>query len=188
MAARGAALRITGGMLCGRRIQVPPGDIRPSMDQMRESVFACLGDLSGRSFLDIFSGSGIIALEAASRGAVYIEAVEKDPVKRKTILENVSISPVRIQCRFISAELYVQRAKTPFDCIFLDPPFMYRHKWELMSAIASSALVSDASIIMLHRPQQDFQKVPIAGLEMFDSRKYGRSRTDFFKAVKLIRE
>ena len=62
-------MRITGGTLCGRRIEMPDGIIRPAMDRMRESVFAILGDLSGRSFLDIFSGSGIIALEAASRGA-----------------------------------------------------------------------------------------------------------------------
>jgi 16S rRNA (guanine(966)-N(2))-methyltransferase RsmD len=93
------------------------------MDKMRESVFACLGDLSGLSFLDIFTGSGIIAIEAASRGASYIEAVEQDKLKRKTLLDNVSVAPVRINCRFMPAELYVKRAKNTFDIIFLDPPF-----------------------------------------------------------------
>jgi len=174
-------LRITGGTLCGRRIQVPAGVIRPSMDQMRESVFACLGDLSEKSFVDIFSGSGIIALEAASRGAGVIEAVENDPLKRKTLLENVSISPVRIHCRFISAELYVKRAKTPFNYIFLDPPFPYQYKWELVSRIAVSALVAPGSMILMHRPRQDFQKEDIASLERTDSREYGRSVVDFFR-------
>ena len=78
-------MRITGGLLGGRRINIPEGVIRPAMDRMRESVFAILGDLTGVSFLDIFSGSGIIALEAASRGATYIEAVEMDQIKRKTL-------------------------------------------------------------------------------------------------------
>jgi len=174
-------LRITGGTLCGRRVQVPAGVIRPSMDQMRESVFASLGDLSEKSFLDIFSGSGIIALEAASRGAARIEAVESDPLKRKTLLENVSISPVRIHCRFISAELYVQRGKTPFDYIFLDPPFPYQYKWELVSRIAASSLVSQGSMILMHRPRQDFQKDSIDTLEKTDSREYGRSVVDFFR-------
>jgi len=150
------------------------------MDQMRESVFACLGDLSGKSFLDIFSGSGIIALEAVSRGAAPVEAVENDPLKRKTLLENVSISPVRIHCRFISAELYVKRGKTPFDIIFLDPPFPYQFKWELVSRIAASSLVSPGSSILIHRPRQDFQKENIASLEKTDSREYGRSIVDFF--------
>jgi len=159
---------------------VPDGIIRPSMDQMRESVFACLGDLDGQSFLDIFSGSGIIALEAASRGASYIEAVENDPLKRKTLLRNVSISPVRIACRFISAELYVQRAKKTFNYIFMDPPFPYQYKWELMSRIAVSALVSHQSVILIHRPRQDYQKEEIARLIKHDSREYGRSVVDFF--------
>ena len=160
---------------------MPGGVIRPSMDQMRESVFACLGDLTGRSFLDIFSGSGIIALEAASRGASYIEAVENDPLKRKTLLENVSISPVRINCRFMSAELYVQRAKKSFDIIFLDPPFPYQFKWELITRIAASPLVSNESILLLHRPRQDYQKEEINPLMKQDSREYGRSVVDFFK-------
>jgi 16S rRNA (guanine(966)-N(2))-methyltransferase RsmD len=151
------------------------------MDQMRESVFGCLGDLSGRSFLDIFAGSGIIALEAASRGALCIEAVENDPLKRKTLLCNVAISPVRINCRFISAELYVQRAKISFDFIFLDPPFPYRYKWELMSHIAVSPLVSGESVILLHRPRQDYQKEEIAALVKQDSREYGRSVVDFYR-------
>jgi 16S rRNA (guanine966-N2)-methyltransferase len=64
-------MRITGGKYRGRIVEVPKGtlEIRPAMDRMRESVFAVLGDLSGLSFLDLFSGSGIIAMEAASRGA-----------------------------------------------------------------------------------------------------------------------
>jgi len=150
------------------------------MDQMRESVFACLGDLSGRSFLDIFSGSGIIALEAASRGASSIEAVENDPLKRKTLLDNVAISPIRINCRFMSAELYVQRAKKRFDLIFLDPPFPYQFKWELMARIAASPLATEGTIILMHRPRQDYQKAEIPLLLKQDSREYGRSIVDFF--------
>jgi 16S rRNA (guanine(966)-N(2))-methyltransferase RsmD len=151
------------------------------MDQMRESVFACLGDISGQSFLDIFSGSGIIALEAASRGAAPITAVENDPLKRKTLLKNITISPVRIQCHFISAELYVQRAKSSFDYIFLDPPFPYQYKWDLMARIAASPLVSGETIILLHRPRQDYQKDEIPLLFRHDSREYGRSVVDFFR-------
>jgi 16S rRNA (guanine(966)-N(2))-methyltransferase RsmD len=168
--------------LLGRRVQVPAGVIRPSLDQMRESVFACLGDLRGCSFLDIFSGSGIIALEAASRGAAHVEAVENDPLKRKTLLQNVSISPVRVNCHFISAELYVQRAKQPFDYIFLDPPFPYQYKWDLLGRIASSRLVSGKTTILLHRPKKErknegFQLM----LKQADSREYGRSVVDFFQ-------
>jgi len=56
------------------------------MDKMRESCFAVLGDMSGKSFLDLFSGSGIIALEAVSRGAKHAVLCEKDKLKIKTLL------------------------------------------------------------------------------------------------------
>ena len=173
-------MRITGGILKGRNVEVPPGIIRPSMDKMRESVFSILGDLNGLCFLDIFSGSGIIALEAASRGATYIEAVESDPLKRKILLKNVSISPVRINCRFISAELYIQRVKRPFNVIFLDPPFPYRFRWELMQKLSVSTAVSDETIIIIHRPRKDLQKEVIEYLKLKDSREFGNSTVDFY--------
>ena len=154
------------------------------MDRMRESVFACLGDISSLSFLDIFSGSGIIALEAASRGAVPVEAVEQDKLKRKTLLENVSIAPQRIECHFMPAELYVKRAKTSFDIIFLDPPFPYQYKWQLVTDIAASCLTANESRILIHRPREDYLKEEIPYLEKTDSRRYGRSVVDFFVVKK----
>jgi len=175
-------VRITGGVLGGRKVNVPKGteEIRPSMDRMRESVFASLGEIASLSFLDIFSGSGIIALEAASRGASIVEAVEQDRQKSKVLLENVSMSPVRINCRFLPAELYVKRAKSPFDIIFLDPPFPYQFKWELTENISMSNLVKNGTRILIHRPRPEFLKTDIANLERTDSREYGRSVVDFF--------
>jgi len=174
-------MRITGGTLKGRRVQFSKGVIRPAMDRMRESVFAILGDLEGVSFLDIFSGSGIIALEAASRGASYIEAVENDPLKRYSILDNIKMSPVRIQCRFMPAELYVKRAKRHFDIIFCDPPFPYRHKEGLLKSIASSVLVNEETRILLHCPKSEVLGDFGEKLTLKETREYGRSAVIFFK-------
>jgi 16S rRNA (guanine(966)-N(2))-methyltransferase RsmD len=153
------------------------------MDRMRESIFAKLGDITGVSFLDIFSGSGVIALEAASRGAVYIEAVENDPLKRKTLLGNVALSPTRIWCRFVAAELYVRRAKRAFDIIFCDPPFSYAFKWELARNIAGSLLVKNSSKLLIHRPKEDFFKNNVERLVLEESKEYGRSVVDFFSIL-----
>jgi len=176
-------LRITGGSLKGRQVRIPPGAIRPSMDRMRESVFAALGDIAGSSFLDIFSGTGIIALEAASRGAAYIEAVESDPLKRKTLLENSAISPVKIHCRFMAAELYVIRAKRKFDIIFIDPPFPYKFKWEFTESVALSPLVSNETRVLIHRPRNDYQTKAVDTLRLAERREYGRSIVDFFDII-----
>ena len=179
-------MRVTGGELLGRQVKVGGARSRPAMDRMRESVFASLGDLTGLSFLDLFSGSGIIALEAASRGAGYIEAVEMDPLKRKILLSNVKISPVQIHCKFIPVEHYVKRARSPkaaraFDLVFCDPPFPYRFKWELLKAIASSALMLPGSRLLLHRPREDICREPEIGLILENSKEFGRSIVDFYK-------
>ena len=178
-------MRISGGTLAGRTVQVPPGVIRPAMDRMRESVFAVLGDLSGLSFLDLFAGSGIIALEAASRGAVYIEAVEADRLKAAVLLANAAISPVPIRCRFMPAERYVKRARRVFHIIFCDPPFPYRNKSALLASIAASPLVNESgnsapgAMIILHRPHSETLDPP-PGFSVRETRRYGNSAVDFF--------
>ena len=150
------------------------------MDRMRESIFAILGDLEGASFLDIFSGTGIIALEAASRGASYIEAVEMDPLKRSTLLDNMKMSPVHVHCRFMPAELYVKRAKRDFDFIFCDPPFPYRHKVQLLRSIAASPLVRQGTRLLLHCPRGELNDLPADNCILQEVREYGRSAVIFF--------
>ncbi|MDR0447904.1 MAG: RsmD family RNA methyltransferase [Treponema sp.] len=175
-------MRITGGTLKGRTFPVPVGIIRPAMERMRESVFAVLGDLTGASFLDFFSGSGIIAMEAASRGAVYLETVESDKHKRKTLLDNTAFSPVRIHCRFMPVELYIRRARRSFDFIFCDPPFTHQYKTELLDRIGTSPLMNNTSLLMIHRPKKEqfMKQIVQENLLLKETRYYGNSAVDFF--------
>ncbi len=175
-------MRVTGGSLRGRTIQVPRGnlEIRPAMDRMRESVFAVLGDLSGRSFLDLFSGSGILALEASSRGADPVVCVEKDRDKFPLLLKNVSIAERRISCHRMAAELFLLRARERFSVIFLDPPFPYRHRTELLSTISGRKLPLEGGLVLLHYPEEDIPPEKEGKLTMSDERRYGRSRVRFY--------
>jgi 16S rRNA (guanine(966)-N(2))-methyltransferase RsmD len=153
------------------------------MDRMRESLFAILGPLEGKSFLDLFTGSGIVALEAASRGAHPVEAVESDPAKRAVLLANAQLAPERLNCRFMPVERYVKRAtaaRAPFDHIFCDPPFVYKFKAQLLCDIARSPLMHAASLLILHHPAGEALDPPALGLRLQDSRAYGRSIVDFF--------
>lgn len=178
-------MRITGGQLKGRIIKCPDGVIRPAMDRMRESVFAILGDLSGKSWLDLFSGSGTIAIEAVSRGAERVELCEKDRLKIKTVLDNVSITEkemgVKIKCRFMAVELFVKRCKSQYDYIFFDPPFPYKFHEQLIAEAAKRNLLLPGGVIMVHRPEEHFMPDTIENLVRFDQRVYGRSIVDFYK-------
>lgn len=181
-------MRITGGKLKGRIIKCPDGIIRPAMDRMRESVFAVLGDLSGKSWLDLFSGSGTIAIEAVSRGAEHVELCEKDKIKINTVLENVSVTEkecgTKIQCHFMPVEYFIKRCKNSFDYIFFDPPFPYKFHEQLILEADKKGLLKKTGTIMVHRPEEHFMPDTIGNLKRTDQRTYGRSIVDFYKYEK----
>ena len=180
-------MRITGGSLKGRIIKCPDGVIRPAMDRMRESVFSILGDLDGKSWLDLFSGSGTIAIEAVSRGSKDVELCEKDRIKTKTVLENVSITEnecsVKIKCHFMPVEYFIKRCKTSFDYIFFDPPFPYKFHEDLVKQADKNGLLKPAGTILVHRPEEHFMPDTIGNLTRTDQRIYGRSIVDFYTYV-----
>ena len=148
-------VRITGGKYKGRNIHCPPGTIRPAMDRMRESFFSVLGNIEGISFLDLFSGSGIMALEAASRGAERVHAVEKDARKRDMLRHNLSIAGDVCTMSLMPAESFIARHRQPFSIVFADPPFLYRHKNDLLQRLINSHLLSDGSKVCLHFPSEN---------------------------------
>ena len=178
-------MRITGGALKGRFTKCPDGVIRPAMDRMRESVFAILGDLTGKTFLDLFSGSGTIAIEAMSRGADHVVLCEKDKIKVKTVFENVSMTEKvmhkKIECHFMPVELFIKRAKTKFDIIFCDPPFPYKFHQELIESISVNGLLKENGMVLIHRPSEKDMPETIGHLKKKDYRIYGRSIVDFYE-------
>lgn len=188
-------MRVTGGTYGGRRIETPPGEIRPAMDRMRESVFSILGSalggLDGLTVVDLFSGSGSMALEALSRGAAYAVLVERDRRKAPVIRKNLSyVEAERWKLVVAPAERYLARAGDsgpPFDLVFCDPPFRYPGKDKLLAAIATAGLVSPAGTVVIHFPQEDDLEAPVPGLELKDRRTYGRSVVQLYTPARHAR-
>ena len=176
-------MRITGGKYRGRIVDVPKGplEIRPAMDRMRESVFAVLGDLTGLSFLDLFAGSGIIGLEAASRGASPVACVEKDPAKFALLLRNASIAGERIDCKSMPVERFILRNPRAFDVVFCDPPFPYKFRKDLLERIGSGRSCAPGGLILVHHPSEDPLPDLIGPLRKVDRREYGRSIVCFYR-------
>jgi 16S rRNA (guanine(966)-N(2))-methyltransferase RsmD len=173
-------MRITGGTLKGRNVLCPEGEIRPTMDKVRESFFSILGSLEGKSFLDLFGGSGAISLEAFSRGAAPVVLVENDKGKKETILSNISLAEGGITAKFMAAELFLQRNRQQFDIIFCDPPFPYRFHKELILRCDEGNLLNPGGIFLMHRPSERILPDTIGSFTRFDQRKYGRSIIDFY--------
>ncbi len=180
-------MRITGGKYKGRNISCPPGTIRPAMDRMRESLFSALGPIEGLSFLDLFSGSGTIALEAASRGARRVHSVEKDPRKRRIISQNLEIAGDVCSVSYSPVERFILKRQERFDLVFLDPPFPYKHKNDLLQKLIDSALVAEGSEVLLHFPSEntiaDTFRSTDGKLVMtrYKQKEYGRSMVNFYR-------
>lgn len=174
-------MRITAGLYKGRRIKCPKGIIRPAMDRMRESLFSILGNIAGLSFLDLFSGSGVLGIEAASRGASRVMLIEKDRIKKEVILENISFVESDIKLNIMPAERYVKMGRDPFDIVFLDPPFPLGKKLKVLEAVEKSRLMKPHTLVLMHYPSEEKYPDEIGSLKRFDSRKYGRSILDFYE-------
>ena len=174
-------MRITGGLYRGRRILCPPGVIRPAMDRMRESMFAILGDLAGLSFLDLFSGSGVVGIEAASRGADPVWLVERDRRKRRTIQRNMEFVETDVELRMMPVEAFLRKPPREFDLIYLDPPFAFRGKTELLQSVCKSRTLAPDGRLLIHAPSEDPMPDGVADLELYDRRTYGRSILSFYR-------
>ncbi|OQY39687.1 MAG: 16S rRNA (guanine(966)-N(2))-methyltransferase RsmD [Spirochaetaceae bacterium 4572_7] len=173
-------MRITGGKYRSRVVKCPPGVIRPAMDRMRESMFSILGDLRDLSFLDLFSGSGVIGLEAASRGATDIQMVELDRGKKKVIMENLSIAKENIKINFADAAIYLEQSNRDFDIIHLDPPFPVEDKLRFIELVEKHNVLKPQGTLMMHYPDSESYPEEIGKLRQYDLRKYGGSMLVFY--------
>jgi 16S rRNA (guanine(966)-N(2))-methyltransferase RsmD len=151
------------------------------MDRMRQSLFSILGDLSGLSFLDLFSGSGIIGVEAASRGADPVILVEKDPRKKAAIERNISFVESRIELRIAPVERFLAKDERQYDVIFLDPPFDFRDKGAVLDAACAAPHLHPQGVAILHLHSAESFPVDRSGVSLVDRREYGQSLLLFFR-------
>lgn len=178
-------MRITGGLYKGRTIQCPPGVIRPAMDRMRESLFSILGHLEGSSFLDLFSGSGLVGIEAASRGAAPVHLVEMDFKKKRVLRKNISFVDTEIRLYMMSVQSFMRRTvqEGGYDVVYADPPFPMPGKQKILDLADTSGTVGDEGVFVIHFPAEEKlgDSSSAGGLECYDERKYGRSLLRFYR-------
>lgn len=120
-------LRIIGGSWRGRTWRFPEGQIRPTPDRVRETLFNWLAqDLAGARCLDLFAGSGALGLEALSRGAAHAVFVEHSAAAVRELRKTVAAwgaQPEAVQIHRVDAQAFLAGKPEIFDVVFLDPPF-----------------------------------------------------------------
>ena len=145
-------VRIIGGQWRRRTLSFPDSEgLRPTPDRVRETLFNWLGqDLSGRSCLDLFAGSGALGFEAASRGAQRVVMVDSSPKVLASLAANARMLGAGERLEIVRADAVkfassLRSAGSRFDVLFLDPP--YKQGWlDRLAPLLPQLLTADGVV------------------------------------------
>jgi 16S rRNA (guanine966-N2)-methyltransferase len=123
-------MRIVAGELRGRRLEAPKGvGVRPTADRVREAVFSILGHIGGARVLDLYCGTGALAIEAISRGAENAVLVDTSPDVARRNVEALNLGD---RCEIVRGDVtrHLRRESKSFDLVFCDPPYKLADRLE----------------------------------------------------------
>ena len=168
-------MRVIAGRFGGRRLESPPRASRPTSDRVREALFSTLGPLEDLSVIDLFAGSGALAIEALSRGAASAVLVEKDRGAAAAVAANLESLGVAGEATLVRGDAVAEARRLAgegeaFDLVFLDPPYaeaqaVLSHLEELLPG-----LLAPGGRIVLECDRRD---PPALDLPMVHERRYG---------------
>ncbi|MFB8148155.1 16S rRNA (guanine(966)-N(2))-methyltransferase RsmD [Microbacterium sp. NPDC056003] len=175
--------RIIAGRAGSLTLEVPDAGTRPTSDRVRESLFGALESadaLRGAAVLDLYAGSGALALEAISRGAARADLVEKAPRAAGVIQRNIARvakalgsrdAPMAVHRTSVLA--YLQTATGPFDLVFIDPPYdLGEHELTHALELLAPALSTHATVVVERAKRSPEPTLP-AGLVAHRMKRYG---------------
>ena len=172
-------MRIISGTHRGQRIAAPRGrDTRPTSDRVRENAFNLIGPVDGADVLDLYAGSGALALEALSRGAATAVFVENDRDACRTIEANLDKLGLRGSVIRADAARTVAQERRSYDLILCDPPYDFAGH-DLLAPHLARLLAADGLLVYESPGRAEPPVIP--GLEVRTSRKYGSARLTLFE-------
>ncbi len=191
-------MRIIAGKYKAKVINSPKTEkTRPTLDRVKEAVFSILTPyIQDSNVLDLFSGTGNLALEAISRGAKFAWLNDKENIAISTIISNVELtnskSCVKITKKdFVKCLKQIQTLKLNFDIIFLDPPYDSKYALETLKYISDCKEILSKEGIIVYETDKNYMNklekkdsklsLDFTNLKCIDSRNYGNVILKFFK-------
>ncbi|NQZ66040.1 MAG: 16S rRNA (guanine(966)-N(2))-methyltransferase RsmD [Mycoplasmatales bacterium] len=171
-------LRVIGGLHGGRKLKQPDLNItRPTTDRAKEAVFSMIQFKVSKSiFLDLYSGSGSIGIEASSRGAMKVISVEENSEAIKIIKENIetlkinNISVVKSRVN----EFLKRMSGTKFDFIYMDPPYQKNQYNETIKIIKNLNLLKEQGLLIIETSRPEELEIP-ESFVVQKNKKYGKT-------------
>ncbi len=175
--------KITGGNLGSRKLKSPKGmHVRPTPGRVKESLFSILQPrIAGSRFLDLFSGTGAIGFEAASRGAASVVCVEGHRETAEAIEEAASQFGVAKKVTVVAAPVdrALYRLEGPFDIVYADPPYDSELPSQMFRLLLERKLLApQATVIFEHGARTILPQIP--GYRSVREEVYGDVALAFF--------
>jgi len=169
---------ITAGIYKGRKIIAPDENItRPTLSKVRMGVFnslySMLGEFEGKSFLDVFGGSGIIGLEAISRGFKDVKVFEKNLKAAEIIKKNYNTLGLKPDLQIGDSIKLIEKLDRTFDVIYIDPPYASELYENVIKKINGSIIVAEG-----------IKEINCNGFEIIKTKNYGGKFVSYLKNLK----
>jgi 16S rRNA (guanine(966)-N(2))-methyltransferase RsmD len=168
---------VIGGRFRGRRLSAPPGSAtRPTGDRVREALFSILVSVQDERVLDLFAGSGALAIEALSRGAASATLVDHAGDSIAAIRGNLAALEVEAEVRRESVTAFLRRAREAgrqYDLVFVDPP--YGQASAIADALSAALPVVLAPGARVVTESSSRAPLELRALELRDERSYGET-------------
>jgi 16S rRNA (guanine966-N2)-methyltransferase len=175
-------MRVVAGELRGRLLLAPRGQkVRPTSDRVREAIFSALGPVEGMRVLDVYCGTGALAIEALSRGAESAVLIDRDI---RPALGNVHSLGLENRAELVRGQLperlEAPGIEGPFDLILCDPP--YRLADRIGGALERSfiALLAPGGRVVLESPAR--RPIEMPSMHLLRERRYGGTHVAFYES------
>ena len=184
----GIGMRVIAGTAKRLQLKTVDGmDTRPTTDRIKETLFNMISEyLADSNFLDLFSGSGAIGIEALSRGAAHASLVEQSKKAMTCIRENLAYTKLAdradvYETDVINALSRMEGRKT-FDYIFMDPPYNQLLEKKVLEYLSASKLLSEDGLIIVEASlETDFSHVDKLGFTIVKEKLYKTNKHIFIE-------
>ncbi|MCL1926070.1 MAG: 16S rRNA (guanine(966)-N(2))-methyltransferase RsmD [Syntrophorhabdaceae bacterium] len=181
-------MRIVAGKWRGRKLRAPRGlDVRPTTDRVREAIFSIIGErVAGAKVLDLFAGTGAMAIEALSRGAAGAVLVESSLAAMGVLRENLaSVDASSAVCLPLDYRKALRRFAVEgcvFSLVFLDPPYGRGLAGEAASMLGAAKILAPGAIVVVESDRRDHMETTPAEWTLESERRYGDTTVLFYEA------
>lgn len=180
-------MRVIAGSAKGMPLVTPKGDhTRPTLDKYKETLFNMIAfDVPGAVFVDLFSGSGGIGIEALSRGASSVYLVDNDKEALKCIESNLKFTHLDNNAhvfKYNAVDFIPDCVKEEINIIFMDPPYKTHLEKDILSKIKDSEYITGDTLIIVESDMEaDIGYIESLGYEIVKTKKYKTNQHIFIK-------